>query len=86
MEVLGPKCNGCSGTLTSEQTGEMLLSPRQLNMQFDVGPEKGNVNLCIYEVDREVWRLCIATRGTVRPLAFLSTPGSGLAAEVLQRR
>jgi len=24
MEVLGPKCNGCSGTLTPEHTGEML--------------------------------------------------------------
>ncbi|SRR5258708_5650350 len=45
-------------------------SPRQLNMQFDVGLEKGNVNLCNYEIDGEVWRLCIATRGTVRPPAY----------------
>jgi uncharacterized protein (TIGR03067 family) len=38
------------GTLEIDPT----TSPRQLNMQFDVGPEKGNVNLCIYEVDGEV--------------------------------
>jgi uncharacterized protein (TIGR03067 family) len=61
-------------------------NPRQLNMQFDVGPGKGNVNPCIYEIVGDVWRLCISTRGTVRPPAFVSTPGSGFAAEVLQRR
>jgi uncharacterized protein (TIGR03067 family) len=60
-------------------------NPRQLNMNFDAGPEKGNVNLCIYEVAGDIWRLCIATRGTVRPSAFISTPGSGIALEVLRR-
>ncbi len=60
-------------------------TPRQLNMNFDVGPERGNVNLCIYELAGDVWKLCIATRGSVRPTAFISTPGTGIAQQVLQR-
>jgi uncharacterized protein (TIGR03067 family) len=60
-------------------------NPRQLNMNFDAGPEKGNVNLCIYEIAGDIWKLCIATRGTVRPSAFISAPGSGIALETLHR-
>jgi uncharacterized protein (TIGR03067 family) len=60
-------------------------NPRQLDMKFDAGPEKGNVNLCIYEIAGDVWKICIATRGSIRPSAFESTPGSGLALEVLGR-
>jgi uncharacterized protein (TIGR03067 family) len=60
-------------------------NPRQLNMRFDLGPEKGNVNLCIYEIVGDDWKMCIATRGSLRPSTFISTPGSGFAVEVLQR-
>src|SRR5712692_5495969 len=49
-------------------------SPRQLNMKFDAGPEKGNTNLCIYELSGDAWKLCIATRGDVRPSSFSSKP------------
>jgi uncharacterized protein (TIGR03067 family) len=61
-------------------------NPCQLNMRFDVGPEKGNVNFCIYELASDVWKLCIATRGPVRPSTFASTPGSGFVLETLQRQ
>jgi uncharacterized protein (TIGR03067 family) len=60
-------------------------SPRQLNMLFDAGPEKGNTNLAIYELTGDTWKLCLATRGSVRPTAFASTPGSGIALQVLHR-
>lgn len=60
-------------------------NPRQLDMHFDAGPEEGNVNLGIYDITGDHWKLCIATRGSVRPSAFLSSPGSGIALEVLQR-
>ncbi len=60
-------------------------NPHQLNMNFDVGPEKGNVNLCIYELAGDVWKLCIATRGSTRPTAFLSTPGTDIAVQMIQR-
>lgn len=59
--------------------------PRQLTMKFDAGPEKGNTNLCIYELDGDTWKMCIATRGNVRPTRFESKPGSGFAVETLRR-
>jgi len=60
-------------------------NPRQLNMHFDAGPEKGNTNLCIHELAGDVWKLCIATEGSERPSAFISTPGTGIALEMIQR-
>ena len=69
------------GTLEIDES----TSPRQLNMRFDAGPEEGNTNLCIYELDGDIWKICIATRGTVRPSSFASTPGSGFAFETLTR-
>lgn len=60
-------------------------NPPHLNMNFDAGPEKGNTNLGIYELAGDVWKLCIATRGAVRPAGFVSPPGSGIALEVLHR-
>jgi len=59
--------------------------PRQLDMKFDTGPEKGNTNPCIYELEGATLRLCIATRGSVRPTTFDSPPGSGFALETLVR-
>lgn len=73
----------------AEYAGRLVLdvsaSPRQLDMKFDAGPEKGNTNLCIYELEGDTWKLCIATRGTVRPSTFASTRGSGCAVETLTR-
>jgi uncharacterized protein (TIGR03067 family) len=69
------------GTLELDES----TSPRQLNMKFDAGPEKGNTNLCIYELDGDIWKICIATRGSVRPSSFTSPPGSGFAFETLTR-
>jgi uncharacterized protein (TIGR03067 family) len=59
--------------------------PRQIDMKFDAGPEKGNTNLGIYEIDGDTWKLCLATRGKVRPCKFATTPGSGFALETLTR-
>jgi len=60
-------------------------TPRRLDMKFDAGPEQGNTNPGIYELAGDTWRLCLATRGDVRPAAFGSTPGSGFAVETLVR-
>jgi uncharacterized protein (TIGR03067 family) len=60
-------------------------NPRELNMKFDAGPEKGNTNLGIYELDGDTWRMCIATRGSVRPSQFIAPAGSGFAVETLIR-
>src|SRR4029078_2948259 len=60
-------------------------NPRHLTITFDAGPEKGNSNLCIYELNGDTWKMCIATRGDVRPEDFVSPPGSGFAVEKLHR-
>jgi uncharacterized protein (TIGR03067 family) len=59
--------------------------PSQIDMKFEAGPEKGNTNLGIYKIDGNTWKLCLATRGSVRPSKFASTPGSGFALETLSR-
>jgi uncharacterized protein (TIGR03067 family) len=73
----------------SEYEGKLELdpsqTPRHLNMIFDAGPEKGNTNLCIYEIKGDQWKICIATRGATRPSGFASPPGSGFAVETLRR-
>jgi uncharacterized protein (TIGR03067 family) len=60
-------------------------NPKHLNMKFDAGPEKGNVNRCIYQLEGDVWKICIATTGSVRPSTFDSLAGSGFVVEVLHR-
>jgi uncharacterized protein (TIGR03067 family) len=70
-----------SGTLEVDPSAK----PARIDMKFDTGPEKGNVNLGIYQLDGDSWKLCLATRGTVRPAKFQSTAGSGIAVETLVR-
>jgi uncharacterized protein (TIGR03067 family) len=60
-------------------------TPRRIDMKFDAGPPKGTSNLGIYELTGDTWKLCLATRGTVRPAAFAAPPGSGFALETLVR-
>ena len=60
-------------------------TPRQFDMKFDAGPEQGNTNLGIYELAGDTWKICLATRGSVRPATFESTLGSGFAVETLVR-
>jgi uncharacterized protein (TIGR03067 family) len=69
------------GTLEIDESA----TPRHIDMKFHAGPEKGNTNLSIYELSGDIWKICVATRGSVRPSAFASTPGSGFAVEVLKR-
>ena len=69
------------GVLRLDETTQ----PRQLDMTFDAGPEKGNTNFCLYEIRHDQLRLCIASQGSTRPDDFISPPGSGIAVEVLRR-
>jgi uncharacterized protein (TIGR03067 family) len=54
-------------------------------MRFDAGPEKGNTNPGIYELSGDTWKICLATRGNVRPRRFDSRGGDGFALETLVR-
>ena len=69
------------GTMEVDTTA----SPKAFNLKFTTGPEKGNTNFGIYELDGEKWRICLNTRGTTRPQRFAAEPGTGIAVEVLQR-
>ena len=60
-------------------------TPRTFDLKFASGPEKGNTNLGIYELKGNTWRICLATRGRVRPKKFATKAGSGIALEVLKR-
>jgi uncharacterized protein (TIGR03067 family) len=64
---------------------EPAATPARIDMRFESGPEKGNRNLGIYQLDGDSWKLCLATRGTVRPRKFASPAGSGVAIETLVR-
>jgi len=59
--------------------------PREFNLVFTEGPEKGNTNRGIYELDGDTWRICLNMTGGPRPTRFATAPGSGLALETLQR-
>lgn len=87
IEINGDRFS--SAGMGSEYTGIVSLNasakPREIDMKFDSGPEAGNVNLGIYELLPEGWKLCLATRGGVRPRKFATSFGSGYALEVLTR-
>ena len=69
------------GTVTLDDSA----TPRQLNMKFDAGPEKGNTNLGIYELHGDTWKICLATKGDLRPPSFSAPAGSGFVFETLTR-
>src|SRR5439155_25802112 len=58
---------------------------KTFDLKFTAGPEKGNTNRGIYELDGDGWKLCLATRGGARPQHFATKPGTGHALEVLKR-
>ena len=61
-------------------------SPKQLDLKFKSGPEKGNTSLAIFELDGDTFKLCLTITGKTRPAAFAAKRGSGHAFEVLKRR
>jgi uncharacterized protein (TIGR03067 family) len=61
------------------------IRPHRFDLRFTTGPEKGNTNLGIYQLKGGIWKICIATRGALRPSKFVSSPGSGIAVETLAR-
>ncbi len=70
-----------AGNVELDSTAE----PKAITLAFTEGPEAGNRNLGIYEISGDTWRLCLATRGSVRPSEFATRPDTGIALEVLER-
>jgi uncharacterized protein (TIGR03067 family) len=60
-------------------------APKTFRFKFTEGPEKGNTNNGIYELDGDRWRICLAFTGGPAPTEFATSPGSGRALETLDR-
>jgi len=60
-------------------------SPKQIDITFLEGPEKGKTMLGIYELEGDTYKVCLGLTGKSRPTAFVSKPGSGHVLEVLKR-
>jgi uncharacterized protein (TIGR03067 family) len=60
-------------------------APKSFRMKFTAGPEKGNTNSGIYELEGDRWRICLNMKGGPAPTEFATSPGSGRALETLNR-
>lgn len=87
VEVKGNRFQSTGMGAVYEGTLELdaAKKPAHLDMKFEAGPEKGNINRGIYEVKGDTWKLCLATRGDARPSKFAATPGTGIVVETLVR-
>ncbi len=60
-------------------------APKSLRLKFTAGPEKGNTNSGIYELEGDRWRICLNMKGGAAPTEFATSPDSGRALETLNR-
>ena len=59
--------------------------PKRFDLVFTEGPEAGNRNRGIYDLEGDTWKICLNMLGKPRPRTFASRPGSGNALEVFTR-
>lgn len=59
--------------------------PKQIDIEFVAGPEKGNWNYGIFSLRDDQLELCLDMHGQSRPDAFSTAVNSGWAHEVLRR-
>lgn len=64
---------------------DVEATPLAIDIAFVAGPEAGATNRGIFAIDGDRLEICLDMNGRARPAAFVSTPGSGHAHEVLQR-
>jgi uncharacterized protein (TIGR03067 family) len=64
---------------------DLSKKPKQIDVTFADGPDKGKTVHGIYELDGDTYRVCMGLPGKSRPTAFESKPGSGHVLEVLKR-
>ena len=58
---------------------------RTFSLTFEEGPEKGNVNHALYELDGDTWMICLDMKGGPAPSGLASTAANGYALETLTR-
>ena len=75
MEVKGNRFTSLG--MGAEYGGALELEPLRFrggSIVFDVGPGKGNVDWCIYEIAQDVWKICIAAPGLGASADFCANP------------
>ena len=60
--------------------------PKAIDVVFTEGPEKGKSFKGIYELEGDVYKVCLGMPGRERPTQFVSKPGSGHVLEILRRQ
>jgi len=76
---------GMGATYEGEMEIDPGKTPKEFDLKFVSGPEKGNTSHGIYKLDGDIWTLCLTTRGGARPTMFSAEPGTGIALETLTR-
>ena len=69
----------------TSQRGTIKIDATKRPRQMDATSPMGKVTPGIYEVEGDDYRVCFASPGKERPLAFGSKPGSGYIYEVWRR-
>lgn len=59
--------------------------PHEIDIEFIEGPEAGNSNFGIFQLEGEQLELCLDLSGRPRPKEFRTSAGSGRAFQTLQR-
>jgi uncharacterized protein (TIGR03067 family) len=87
MVIRGNKFTIPSGDVPYRGTFKVDVSskPKQIDVSFTEGPEKGKSLLGIYELEGDTYKVCLAFPGKPRPKAFATKAGSGCVLEVLKR-
>jgi uncharacterized protein (TIGR03067 family) len=62
-----------------------LKTPKHFDQTVTDGPAKGLTAACIYELERDSYKLCGSFRGKERPASFDSKPKSGLILQCFKR-
>jgi uncharacterized protein (TIGR03067 family) len=74
------------GTFKGTYKVDVTKTPKQIDVTFTDGEEKGKTMLGIYELDGDTYKACMAAPGKgKRPTAFESKPESGHILEILKR-
>ena len=82
-ERFSTRARGVEHAGTIELNAEVV--PNEFKMKFTEGPEKGNTNNGIYELDGDRWKICLNMKGGPAPTEFATSAGSGRALETLNR-
>ena len=77
--------SGMGATYQGKLTVDTGTEPWAIDMKFTKGPEKGNINRGIFELQGDLWRLCLQMTGHARPTRFATRAGAGIALETLER-